>query len=186
LTHDQSIERYRRVRETADADEIVDLFTPDASYRSSVFREPWEGDNAVGRDARTEHFRDTEGQAPIRSRMSRSAVAASSRQPRLAVRGRTGGTRGQPRGEPDRDRLQDPASLDEGRCGSPEITCGYSRPVPPPQTDPEESVTKGSPHAVGLEWVGAPVSCRGSGLYPGAGGGLRSLRRPYVVRGCGA
>jgi hypothetical protein len=73
LTHDQSIERYRRVRETADADEIVDLFTPDASYRSSVFREPWEGDNAVGRDARTEHFRDTEGQAPIRSRTSRSA-----------------------------------------------------------------------------------------------------------------
>jgi len=33
--------------ETADADEISDLFTPDASYRSSVFREPYPGSDAI-------------------------------------------------------------------------------------------------------------------------------------------
>jgi hypothetical protein len=43
VTPDQWIERYRRAREIADADEVVDLFTPDASYRSSVFREPYPG-----------------------------------------------------------------------------------------------------------------------------------------------
>src|SRR5262249_1093956 len=41
MVPDQWIERYRRAWETADADEVVDLFTPDASYRSSVFREPF-------------------------------------------------------------------------------------------------------------------------------------------------
>ena len=44
---DQWIERYRRAWETADGDEIVDLFTPDASYRSSVFREPFRGRDAI-------------------------------------------------------------------------------------------------------------------------------------------
>jgi hypothetical protein len=39
VTADQWIERYRRTWETVDADEVVDLFTPDASYRSSVFRD---------------------------------------------------------------------------------------------------------------------------------------------------
>jgi hypothetical protein len=33
--------------ETADADEVVDLFTPEASYRSSVFREPYLGSDAI-------------------------------------------------------------------------------------------------------------------------------------------
>ena len=41
MTPGQWIQRYRRAWETADADEVVDLFTPDASYRSSVFREPF-------------------------------------------------------------------------------------------------------------------------------------------------
>jgi len=36
MTHQQWIERYRRAWETGDTDEIVGLFTPDASYRSSV------------------------------------------------------------------------------------------------------------------------------------------------------
>lgn len=44
---DQWIERYRQAWETADADEVVDLFTPDASYRSSVFREPYLGRDAI-------------------------------------------------------------------------------------------------------------------------------------------
>ncbi len=43
------IERYRRAWETADAAEVVDLFTPDASYRSSVFREPHLGSEAIRR-----------------------------------------------------------------------------------------------------------------------------------------
>jgi hypothetical protein len=48
VTPDQWIERYRRAWETADADEeVVDLFTPDASYRSSIFREPFLGSDAV-------------------------------------------------------------------------------------------------------------------------------------------
>jgi hypothetical protein len=45
----QWIERYRRAWETADADEVVDLFTPNASYRSSVFREPFLGREAIHR-----------------------------------------------------------------------------------------------------------------------------------------
>jgi ketosteroid isomerase-like protein len=49
MTCEQWIERYRRAWETADADEIVDLFTPDASYRSSVFREPYLGSDAIRR-----------------------------------------------------------------------------------------------------------------------------------------
>jgi uncharacterized protein (TIGR02246 family) len=47
MTPGQWIERYRRAWETADADEIVDLFTPDASYRSSVFGEPCLGSEAI-------------------------------------------------------------------------------------------------------------------------------------------
>jgi uncharacterized protein (TIGR02246 family) len=49
ITLEQWIERYGRAWETADADEIIDLFTPDASYRSSVFREPYLGRDAIRR-----------------------------------------------------------------------------------------------------------------------------------------
>jgi hypothetical protein len=47
MTPELWIERYRRAWETADADEVVALFTPDASYRSSVFREPYLGSDAI-------------------------------------------------------------------------------------------------------------------------------------------
>jgi hypothetical protein len=47
VTPDQWIERYWRAWETADADEVVDLFTPNASYRSGVFREPFLGSDAI-------------------------------------------------------------------------------------------------------------------------------------------
>jgi SnoaL-like domain len=49
ITREQWIERYGRAWETADADEIVELFTPDASYRSNVFREPYLGRDAIRR-----------------------------------------------------------------------------------------------------------------------------------------
>jgi hypothetical protein len=41
MNREEWIQRYRRAWETADHDQIVDLFTPDASYRSSIFREPY-------------------------------------------------------------------------------------------------------------------------------------------------
>ena len=47
VSPEEWIERYRRAWETADSDEVVDLFTPDASYRSSVFREPYRGSDAI-------------------------------------------------------------------------------------------------------------------------------------------
>ena len=46
MTPDQWIERYRRAWQTAHADE-VNLLTPDASYRSSVFREAFVGIDAI-------------------------------------------------------------------------------------------------------------------------------------------
>ena len=49
ITPQQWIERYRRLWESGDADEVVDLFTPDASYRSSVFRDPHVGSDAIRR-----------------------------------------------------------------------------------------------------------------------------------------
>jgi hypothetical protein len=58
VTVDQWIERYWRAWETADADDVVDLFTPDASYRSSVFREPY-----VGRDTIRHYWRHGAGTA---------------------------------------------------------------------------------------------------------------------------
>jgi uncharacterized protein (TIGR02246 family) len=42
------VDRYARAWETADAEDVVGLFTPDASYRSSVFREPHVGSEAIG------------------------------------------------------------------------------------------------------------------------------------------
>jgi hypothetical protein len=47
LIPDQWIEHYRRAWETAGADEVADLFIPDASYRSSVFREPYLGGDTL-------------------------------------------------------------------------------------------------------------------------------------------
>lgn len=47
ITHEEWIERYRLAWETGNADEIVGLFTPDASYRSSVFRRPHAGLDAI-------------------------------------------------------------------------------------------------------------------------------------------
>lgn len=47
MTPEEWIERYRRAWETADEEEIVDLFTSDASYRTSVFREPYVGSAAI-------------------------------------------------------------------------------------------------------------------------------------------
>ena len=45
----QWIERYQRAWETADADEVTDLFTPDATYRSNVFKKPYLGRDAIRR-----------------------------------------------------------------------------------------------------------------------------------------
>lgn len=47
ITHEEWIERYRRAWETGDAQDLTDLFTPDASYRSSVFRQPYLGRDAI-------------------------------------------------------------------------------------------------------------------------------------------
>ena len=47
MTPDQRIERSRRPFETADADEVVDLFTPGAFCQSSVFCEPYVGSDAI-------------------------------------------------------------------------------------------------------------------------------------------
>lgn len=41
------VERYRQAWEQADADAVVELFTADASYRSSVFAEPSVGSAAI-------------------------------------------------------------------------------------------------------------------------------------------
>jgi hypothetical protein len=41
------IDRYQRAWEAADAGEVVDLFTADSSYRSSLFREPYIGSDAI-------------------------------------------------------------------------------------------------------------------------------------------
>ena len=66
----QWTERYRRAWETADADEVADLFTPDASYRSSVFREPF-----VGSDAIRQYWRRGAGtQQQVAVRMGRPIV----------------------------------------------------------------------------------------------------------------
>jgi uncharacterized protein (TIGR02246 family) len=72
VTPGQWIERYRRAWETADAEEVVDLFTPDASYRSSVFREPY-----LGRDAICQYWRRGAGtQHEVAVRMGRPNITA--------------------------------------------------------------------------------------------------------------
>lgn len=66
------IERYRRAWETADADEIVDLFTQDAAYRSSVFREPYLGHSAI----RQYWQRGAGSQRNVKVRMGRPVLGA--------------------------------------------------------------------------------------------------------------
>jgi SnoaL-like domain len=65
-------ERYRRAWETADADEIADLFTPDAAYRSNVFREPYVGSAAI----RQYWQRGAGSQRGVVVRMGRPVVGA--------------------------------------------------------------------------------------------------------------
>ena len=67
---EQWAERYRRAWETADAGEITDLFTPDASYRSSVFREPYVGGDAI----RSYWNRGAGNQREVRVAMGRPVV----------------------------------------------------------------------------------------------------------------
>ena len=77
MAHERWIERYRQAWETADEDEIVDLFTPDASYRSSVFREPMAGPEAI-----REYWRRGAGsQREVVVRMGRPVVT----DPRVVV-----------------------------------------------------------------------------------------------------
>ena len=71
MTPEQWIERYRRAWETADAGEIVDLFTPDASYRSGVFRKPH-----IGSDAIRQYWQDAAGtQREVAVRMGVTDIA---------------------------------------------------------------------------------------------------------------
>ena len=67
------IERYRRAWETADADEIVALFTPDAWYWSSVFREPFVGHEAI----RDYWLRGAGAQREVAVRMGQPIISAS-------------------------------------------------------------------------------------------------------------
>lgn len=46
-TVDDWIHRYARAWEHGDTDEVANLFSSDASYRSSVFREPYLGEAAI-------------------------------------------------------------------------------------------------------------------------------------------
>lgn len=72
VTCEEWCERYRRAWETGDAEEVADLFTPDASYRSSVFREPH-----VGRDAIRQYWRRAAGsQREVSVTMGRPVVTA--------------------------------------------------------------------------------------------------------------
>ncbi len=64
------LERYRRAWETADADAVVELFTDDASYRSSIFAEAH-----VGRDAIRAYWeRATAPQKAVAVRIGRPFV----------------------------------------------------------------------------------------------------------------
>jgi uncharacterized protein (TIGR02246 family) len=62
--------RYGRAWETADEDEVADLFVPDAVYRSHVFREPH-----VGREAIRAYWRGAAGtQSEVAVRFGRPVV----------------------------------------------------------------------------------------------------------------
>jgi SnoaL-like domain len=73
MTPDQWIERSRRAWETADADEVVDLFTPAVCCQSSVFRGPY-----LGRDAIRQHWQHGAGtQRDITVRMGRPVTTGA-------------------------------------------------------------------------------------------------------------
>jgi hypothetical protein len=64
------IERYRNAWEGADADAVVRLFTPTASYRPSIFRRAH-----VGRDAIAAYWRQaTQSQSKVAVRMGRPFI----------------------------------------------------------------------------------------------------------------
>jgi ketosteroid isomerase-like protein len=70
LSPEEWIERYRRAWESGDADGLVALFTPEASYRSSVFTEP-----SVGHDAIRAYWQRGAGaQREVRVRMGTPIV----------------------------------------------------------------------------------------------------------------
>jgi uncharacterized protein (TIGR02246 family) len=72
MDYDRWIERYRKAWETGDADEVADLFTPDAVYRSSVFREPHLGTAEI-----RDYWRRAAGaQRAVAVRMGRPVITA--------------------------------------------------------------------------------------------------------------
>ena len=72
MTLEQWVDRYRRAWETADADQVVDLFTPDASYRSSVFRDPYIGSDAI----RQYWQRGADGQREVAVHIGRPVITS--------------------------------------------------------------------------------------------------------------
>lgn len=64
------VERYGRAWETGDAELVLSLFTEDASYRSSPFREPFLGNDEI----RAYWRRSTDSQRETRVQMGRPFV----------------------------------------------------------------------------------------------------------------
>lgn len=72
MDYQRWIENYRLAWENGDADEVADLFTPDATYRSSVFREPH-----VGAAEIREYWQGAAGaQHGVAVRMGRPVITA--------------------------------------------------------------------------------------------------------------
>lgn len=70
ITPEEWAEQYRQCWETADADAVRELFTPDATYRSDIFAEPHRG-----RDGIEAYWRSvTEPQSNVSVRMGRPIV----------------------------------------------------------------------------------------------------------------
>jgi hypothetical protein len=118
-----------------------------------------EGEQRRRPGARTEHFRDTNGQAPTRSRTSRPAVAASSRRPRPggSAAGHAVHAVSYAQGQ-DRGRRQDATSLREGCCGSPE-----DNPVDTPRPNPRSNQSWRKCYARQFGPAGAPSVPRRTG-----------------------
>ena len=77
MTPEEWIQRYARAWETANSDEIVDLFTADAIYQSNVFREPY-----LGKESIRQYWQRVAGsQRNVKVRMGRPIIA----QDRVAV-----------------------------------------------------------------------------------------------------